>query len=186
MIRTRFDDSKDLKLAVAPGLKAGIIACSDCAAVFHTSDTRRVRQVCEALEGRNEILFRLSVSSPCDGRVFARMAATAPRFLDADCYIVLACEAGLRVISSYIRGSRGAGGGEFRIVSPVVTMGYAMVDPEGRPHASCIFCPECGFAGGEGPCPVAGCPAHKPEGPCQDRQGDICPYGAERRKCSWL
>jgi hypothetical protein len=186
MIQTRFDDSKDLLKLIGAGAKVGIVACSDCAAAFKTSDTKRVNQICERFSGRNEILFRLSVSSPCDGRVFARLAKTAPRFGEAECYIVLACEAGLRTVSAYIGEAKASSGADFKIVSPVITMSYAMIDADNQPYNACIFCGECRFEGRIGPCPVANCPAHKKEGPCQDRADDFCAHGAERRKCSWL
>ncbi len=188
MIKTRFDDSIDLLELIPPGAVIGIIACSDCAAAFKTSDTKRIKQICDLFNGRNEILFKLSSGAPCDQRVFRRLAPGAPGFAQASCYIVLACEAGLRSVSGYISEvKKERGESEFSVISPVRTLSYVTVDSCGGDFNACIFCDECRFESKNGPCPVANCPLHKTDGPCQDRGGDLCGYGgAEGRKCSWL
>lgn len=189
MIKTRFDDSIDLLKLIPPGAGVGIIACADCAAAFKTSDTRRVKQISDLLKDRNDILFKLSAGAPCDQRVFGRLAPGAPGFAEAGCYIVLACEAGLRSVSGYIAEIKKARGeSEFKIISPVRTLSCVAVDSRGFDYNACIFCDECRCESKDGgPCPIANCPLHKTDGPCQDRTGDICTHGGiEGRKCSWL
>lgn len=187
MIKTVFDEKRDLLKEIPAGASIGIIACADCAAAFKTADTRRIEQVKNIFAGRCKTLFTLSVNSPCDQRVLAQFASTVRGFGEADCYIILACEAGRRSAAECIAQARKSGAG-FKIISPVKTVSCVSVDRSGGARKACVFCGECVFAASSAaPCPVAGCPINKKDGPCQSRTNEFCVIeGFESRRCSWL
>ncbi|HOD40364.1 MAG TPA: methylenetetrahydrofolate reductase C-terminal domain-containing protein [Candidatus Wallbacteria bacterium] len=187
MIKTVFDEKLNLLNEIPAGASIGIIACADCAAAFKTADTRRIEQVKKIFGGRNETLFTLSVNSPCDRRVLAQFAAAVRGFDKADCYIILACEAGRRSAAEYIA-QRRKSGEDFKIISPVKTVSYVSLDCSGVSHEACVFCGECvRSSSAAAACPVAACPINKKDGPCQSRANDFCVIeGFESRRCSWL
>lgn len=179
MIHTEWSADKDLKEQIAPGARVGILACSDCAAACGTADTKRLEQVREDLEGHCQVLFSASLESPCDQRGFRLLSRTVEGFDQAEVLVVLACEAGSRSVGDRVKSSA------VTVVAPLATRGFHWTRTDGSKQPACVFCLDCSQPERYGPCPVAVCPVHKPEGPCQQRNGRFCPLD-ETLVCPWL
>lgn len=184
MITTRFDPSFDIEKEIPAGSKVGVIACSDCAAVCRTADTKTLDRLCGDIAARGcEIVFRASFDSPCDQRLLKYISKSVPRFFEADLYLLLTCVAGSQSAAGYLAAMRPEGG--FSVSTPLLTTGFSTIGARGEHVAACVFCGECVFLDRSVPCPVAGCPVSKKDGPCQTRVDDSCVTDA-KRKCSWL
>lgn len=181
MIVSEFDPAYDLAGRIPAGAKVGIIGCADCAAAYGTGDTKRIEAVAESLAGHARIVFTASLESPCDQRAFRLFSRALDGFDEVEALVVLACEAGARSIGDRLR----AEGRKVPVLSPLRTRGFAWTRTDGRAVPACLFCPDCGFPDRNGPCPVAACPAHRRDGPCQERDGDACVADGALR-CPWL
>lgn len=182
MIKTEFDGSFDLKAAIAPGTRVAIIGCANCASVFGTGDTKRIKEVSDQLKDHCSVVVATSVDSPCDQRVLRYLLKTVPRLEEAEILVVLACEAGSRSVGTLLaeqgRSSR-------TTISPVRTVDFCVMGSNGQPAKACRFCDLCHSTDKERLCPVASCPVARLDGPCQNRLCDDCVVDPSR-KCSWL
>lgn len=185
MIKVKYDESVDLNKLVPAGARVGIIGCSDCASFYGAGDTKRIESVAASLEKGRRIAFRASLDSPCDQRLLKHLSKAVPGFFDADCYVVLACEAGQRSVGDFLASARKKSGGRpFEIVSPVGTVSFAIAAAS-RDVRACAFCPDCTFEDKKMFCPVALCPVGKKDGPCQNRKDAMCAVDPEAA-CSWI
>ncbi len=181
MIRTRAIPISDLLARVPEGASVGILGCGDCAAVLNTGGTRQVEELAGRFEGRNPVVFRTVLEAPCDQRVLRRLVQFIPEFDRASFVIVLACPAGVQSLASLVKTE----GRPPVVVAGLVASGLGLITSQGARTDACIFCPECTFDPNAGLCPIALCPLHKGDGPCQNRLADDhCPVSPSRR-CIW-
>lgn len=176
MIKTTFDSSFDLKASIPKGAKVGILGCSSCASVYRTGDTEKIQEVRELLEDHCEVVLSTSVDSPCDQRVLRYLAKTFPQFDSIEVFVVLACEAGTRSLGGLVSA---------KVISPLRTESFSIRSLDGKSKQACLFCDECNFPDKSCQCPVASCPIHKTDGPCQSRTSDRCVADKEQ-ECIWL
>jgi hypothetical protein len=182
MIRTEFDDQIDLKKKIPGDATVGIIGCSDCSAVYGTSGSKRIKSIKEELANHCQICFTSSLNAPCDQRGFRLLAKNIDQLCTVDYLIVLACEAGSRSIGDFLQQN---GAKKTIIITPVKTKGFSWIDTKNNSQNACIFCSECTRPERTGNCPVALCPLHRSDGPCQNRQGNSCVLD-EGKECAWL
>jgi hypothetical protein len=175
MIKTEFIKDFDYSAHIPEGSKIGLIGCSKCAALFKTADTQTMEKVRDFLALSWEVVFTLSIDSPCDQRVFKQISRSVPRFDLPDVYVVLACEAGARSIGGYVK----------KAVCPLKTLGYTMISSDNVHHLPCLCCKECLFPDKSMLCPVTVCPLNRTDGPCQNRINDKC-IADNLKRCAWL
>lgn len=182
MIVTSFDDGIDLADRIPAGATVGLIGCAGCASACGTGDTKRLEAVAAALPPDRRILFSVSAEIPCDGRALRLFARSIDRFEEAEFLIVLACEAGARSAGDL---AWRRPGGPATVVAPLRTTGFVWRRADGRDLPACLFCTECVVPDRATACPVAGCPVHRRDGPCQERADDRCIVDAASA-CAWL
>jgi len=165
VIETTFDETFDLRAAVPPGARVGIVGCANCASVYRTGDTERLEQVRHVLADHCDVVLVTSIDAPCDQRVLRYLTKSLPRFADVEVFVVLACEAGCRSLGAIVA---------VPVVTPVRTRGFAVRGLDGGSRQACLFCDDCRFPDRSRACPMAACPVRRADGPCQSRTSSRC------------
>lgn len=181
MIKTVFIEGFDYAEHIPNGSKIGLIGCSDCAAVFRTADSKTMEAVKEKLLETGEIVFCISLDSPCDQRMLRQAILSIPDFDCAEYIVILACEAGSRSLGTLLLKQNK----NIRVISPLKTSGYKIIQTDNTHSVPCVFCDTCLFPDKSTLCPVAECPMHRTDGPCQNRVDKECILDSFR-ECSWL
>jgi len=181
LIRTEFDDELNLLELIPCGGKTGILACSNCSAVYGTGDTKRIDDILEKIKGHCEVVFTTSIDSPCDLRLLNYVLPTIEGFESVEFIIVLSCVAGKKSIGHVLKKKKL----KIEIINPVKTEDFSIIKSKNHSVKACVFCDECSFPDLNDFCPVASCPAYKKDGPCQNRTSNKCVMNSEI-DCVWL
>ena len=181
MIHTEARPVEEILQRLPPGASVGILGCGDCAAVLGTGGTLQVDEWTERLQGRNKVLFATVVDSPCDQRVLKRFQDLIPGFADANFILVLACSAGAQSLANMLQHAKKVQ----RVIPCLRSKGLNWIRSRKTISEACFFCEECRYEG-EVSCPVAACPLHRADGPCQNRlPNDECPLRSGF-PCVWV
>jgi ferredoxin len=180
MIVTEKKDIKDILKYLKKTDDIFIIGCAQCATSCNTGGEKEVFELKQQLEEKDFNIIGFDViDPPCDQRIVKLSFKKQKDIINrTDVFIVLACGAGINVISELTE--------KKRIIAGLNGLYLGSVKRLGQFNEYCSLCGECVVSKTGGICPVTRCSKHLLNGPCGGVvDGEFCELD-NTKKCVWV
>ena len=167
---------EEIRTALEPYYRLGVIGCGGCAAACQAGGTKQVEELSKSLDDK-DIVFTFQIDEPCDRRILSReLRRVSERVEAVDALLVLACGAGVQGVAA--------------VVSKPCIAGLNTLFPGTIVHSTdyreiCRACGECILNQTAAICPRTLCPKSIANGPCSEKLGEQCSVDADS-ECVWV
>ncbi len=167
---------EEIRGALAPYRRLGVIGCGGCAAVCQTGGTKQVEELSRSLDDK-DIIFTFQIDEPCDRRILSReLRRVSDRIEAVDALLVLACGAGIQSVAAAVEKPCFAGLDTLFPGTIVHSTDYMEI---------CGACGECILNRTAAICPRTLCPKGITNGPCSEKLDERCSVDADS-ECVWV